>query len=96
MSWLIIHQDPGCPLSFCRPQEAKRDKLTSRAHHTAYAWVQEAYAELAALEASFRARADSSQAALAKLVETKETKEREMYIKVSPLPSHRMHISVNP
>ena len=87
-------QHPGCPLSFCRPQEAKKDKLTSRTHHTACAWVQEAHAELAALEASFRVRAESSQAALAKLVEAKDTKEREMYVKVNLSPSHCTRMTI--
>ena len=47
--------------------------------------LQEAYAELAQLEASFRSRADSSQAALEKLVESKERREQELYIKVAIL-----------
>ena len=47
--------------------------------------LQEAYAELAQLEASFRSRADSSQAALEKLVESKERREQELYIKVATL-----------
>lgn len=49
--------------------------------------LQEAYAELAQLEAGFRSRADSSQAALEKLVESKERREQELYIKVATLSS---------
>ena len=56
--------------------------------------MQEAHAELAALEASFRARAESCQAALAKLVEAKDTKEREMYIKVEQPSSKPVHAHV--
>ena len=44
--------------------------------------MQEAYAELATLEAEFRNRADSSQAQLQKLVDSKEKREQELYIKV--------------
>ena len=47
--------------------------------------LQEAYAKLAQLEAGFRSRADSSQAALEKLVESKERREQELYIKVATL-----------
>ena len=44
--------------------------------------MQEAYAELATLDAEFRHRADSSQAQLQKLVDSKEKREQELYIKV--------------
>jgi hypothetical protein len=47
--------------------------------------LQDAYAELTQLEASFRSRAVSSQAALAKLVEAKERREQELYTKVAVL-----------
>ena len=90
-------QHPGCCTKACGSHQRPREtSLHQGIDHTACAWVQEAHAELAALEASFRARAESSQAALAKLVEAKETKEREMYIKVSPPARHCMHISIEP
>lgn len=44
--------------------------------------MQEAHAELAELEGKFRRRADSSQSELQKLVESKEKREQELYIKV--------------
>ena len=44
--------------------------------------VQEAYAEMASLEAELRCRADSSQAELQKLVDSKDKREQELYIKV--------------
>lgn len=44
--------------------------------------MQEAYAELVTLEAEFRHRANSSQAHLQKLVDSKEKREQELYIKV--------------
>lgn len=44
--------------------------------------VQRAHAELADLEASFKGRAESSQAALEKLVESKEKREQDLYVKV--------------
>ena len=40
---------------------------------------------MASLEAEFRCRADSSQAQLQKLVDSKEKREQELYIKVLPL-----------
>ncbi len=56
-----------------RPRGCKSDSM---------ALVQEAYTELASLEEQFRSRADSSQAQLQKLVDTKEKREQELYIKV--------------
>ena len=46
--------------------------------------AQEAYAELAASEAQLSSRADSSQAQLQKLVDAREKREQELYIKVLP------------